>query len=568
MARDGDLPLTPSRTAPRPPYARQGFISYSLNFEDVILHRAFLGQERGFYVDVGAGHPRLANDTCALHDRGWSGINVEPSETLVEAFREARPSDRNLCLALSDAEGELLFHEIAGTGLSTGDPSLAEAHAARGYEVQVRRVPVSTLARVLDDAGAPAVDVLKVDVEGMEEQVLAGNDWTRFRPRVVLVEATYPESPERRPTGIRAFLEERGYRHVLFDGLNDFYVEQGFDAPGAFVLPPNVFDAFVLREVVDLHDEFRSAQTYVASLEAARADAANSLAALAAERDRLRESFGSAQAYAASLETEREALQTERQALHAESRALHAQAAAHEAALVTAQRRGAQAAVLEAALLELLRGRRPSALRILARGGTPGLMTPATGGQVTDMAQDSTGTGAAAVADGAAGDAALASRLTAAQMEGLQAENRRLGLDLDDLREENRRLRNAAEQMRAEILVLSRALEPMHRLNEELARWRPQMLALGDELATWRPQMRALGEEMVSWRTQSTSDASDRSAEEERVRESEQHHRARSEQLAQHVQAIHASSSWRLTRPWRALGRRLRGRRGGDWPAT
>ena len=62
-------------------------------------------------------------------------------------------------------------------------------------------MPVSTLARVLEEARALEIDVLKVDVEGLEEQVLAGNDWERFRPRVVLVEATFPESPERRSTG-------------------------------------------------------------------------------------------------------------------------------------------------------------------------------------------------------------------------------------------------------------------------------------------------------------------------------------------------------------------------------
>lgn len=167
------------------------------------------------------------------------------------------------------------------------------------------------------------------------------------------------------------------------------------------------------------------------------------------------------------------------------------------------------------------------------------------------MAQDSTGAGVAAE-DATAEDTALANRLMAAQMEGLRTENRRLALDLDDLREENRRLRSAAEQMRAEIMVLSRALEPMHRLDEEIARWRGQMLALR--------------EEMVNQGARYASNASDRTAEEDRLRESEQHHRARAEELAHFVQAIHASSSWRMTRPWRVLGRRLRGRPGADWP--
>ena len=242
MARDGELLLAP--------YASERFVSYSLNFEDVMLRRLFTGYGPGFYIDVGAGHPQFENDTYALHEAGWRGINVEPNETFFRALEEMRPGDRNLCLALSDkAEGELFYHEIAGTGLSTCDPEQARIHARRGHPVSLRRVPVSTLARVLEEARALEIDVLKVDVEGLEEQVLAGNDWEQFRPRVVLVEATFPESPERRSTGVRAFLETRGYRHAYFDGLNDFFLEQDFHALNAFALPPNVFDGFVLREV-------------------------------------------------------------------------------------------------------------------------------------------------------------------------------------------------------------------------------------------------------------------------------------------------------------------------------
>jgi hypothetical protein len=118
-------------------------------------------------------------------------------------------------------------------------------------------VPVSTLAHILLEAGAPAVDLLKVDVEGMEERVLAGNDWEHFRPKVILVEATFPESPDRRSTNVQPFLEAQGYRHAYFDGLNDFYLERGFDVGNAFALPPNVFDGFTSGEIVHLRAENR-----------------------------------------------------------------------------------------------------------------------------------------------------------------------------------------------------------------------------------------------------------------------------------------------------------------------
>ncbi|MDP9094990.1 MAG: FkbM family methyltransferase [Pseudomonadota bacterium] len=240
------------------------FTSYSLNFEDVILNRLFPTHESGFYVDVGAGHPRYDNDLFALYDRGWSGINIEPNEQFFELHQQLRPRDRNLCMLLSDAPGEpLTYYQIDGSGLSTCDEIQAKQHAAHGHALQARSVQVGTLACVLGEAGVEHIDILKVDVEGFEEKVLSGNDWERFRPSVVLVEATYPESPERRPTEIAGFMEQRGYRHVLFDGLNDFYLEHSFPEPPGLRLPPNVFDRFVPAQIADLQGQVETLQSHL-----------------------------------------------------------------------------------------------------------------------------------------------------------------------------------------------------------------------------------------------------------------------------------------------------------------
>jgi FkbM family methyltransferase len=494
-----------------------------------MLRRLFTGYGPGFYVDVGAGHPRFENDTYALYEAGWRGINIEPNEDFFRALQEMRPGDRNLCVALSDkAEGELFYHEIAGTGLSTCDPKQARIHARRGRQVRLRCVPVSTLALVLEEACASEIDVLKVDVEGLEEQVLAGNDWDRFRPRVVLVEATFPESPERRPTAVRAFLETRGYRHAYFDGLNDFFLEQSFNAFRAFAVPPNVFDDFVLREVRDLRaeagvlrEEFRSAQGYLLSLEAARTAEGLEHKKLATECDRLRTQIAINEA--ALTETNARA-----GVLEERLRATEIHVKAQEALIIEAERRAEEhnltcreVAALEAALTTVLRSGCPSSLRLIASNRLPNLLPRHSKGHEMDVSDRLAQCAKIADAD----TPGLATRLAAAQIEGLQTENRRLGLDLDDLRAENRRLRAATEQMRAEILVLSRALEPMHRLHEELASWRAERSYVYE----MKPP------ESI-------------------------------EQLTNHLRAIYTSSSWRLTRPWRALGRLLRGQRGGDWP--
>ena len=101
-----------------------------------------------------------------------------------------------------------------------------------------------------DDAGpehvSGPVDFLKVDVEGFEREVLAGADWSSFRPRVVVMEATVPKSDEPAHEAWEPMLFEVGYQLAMFDGLNRFYAHA--DEPAllhALATPANVFDDFV-----------------------------------------------------------------------------------------------------------------------------------------------------------------------------------------------------------------------------------------------------------------------------------------------------------------------------------
>jgi FkbM family methyltransferase len=229
------------------------FVSYSANAEDVLLRRLFPGPVAGFYVDVGAAHPIWESDTKALWDRGWRGINIEPQEEFLAELRRYRPDDVSLGVALSDAPGELTFFEVEGTGLSTLDKHNAARAEAKGYLVRPRRVPILTLAQVLAENNVPSTfEFLKIDVEGLEQSVLAGNDWQRFRPQVVMIEATVPETPIRRQDGCRDLLTGMGWRHAWFDGLNDWYLAPNFEPPnGAFDAPPNIFDHYVTRRTVE-----------------------------------------------------------------------------------------------------------------------------------------------------------------------------------------------------------------------------------------------------------------------------------------------------------------------------
>ena len=76
--------------------------SYSQEGEDVILQYIFRDQETGFYVDIGAHHPKRFSNTFGLYKMGWLGINVDPLPGCMDAFRKQRPRDINLEVAVSD----------------------------------------------------------------------------------------------------------------------------------------------------------------------------------------------------------------------------------------------------------------------------------------------------------------------------------------------------------------------------------------------------------------------------------------------------------------------------------
>lgn len=201
-------------------------ISYSQRDEDLRLLRCFEAQERGFYIDVGAGHPVYDNVSFLFYLRGWSGVTVEPNPWLAQLSEAVRPRDRRVRSLLGAAEGETTYYLVEDFhGLSTTVESHARAALSEyGKRAQAMAMPVTTLAALCSAFAPGAIDFLKIDVEGAEREVLAGGDWTRFRPKVMLLEALAPVTLEPAWAAWEPLLTGHGYRFVSFDGLNRYYV--------------------------------------------------------------------------------------------------------------------------------------------------------------------------------------------------------------------------------------------------------------------------------------------------------------------------------------------------------
>jgi len=196
----------------------------ALHGMDAQLER-HVGDRPGFFVEAGANDGYEQSNTYALERiHGWRGLLVEPVPELARAAARERPGARVFNCALTDSERagatvRLLYGglmTVVAGGRADDAAWIADAHALpqeqRRHEFEV---PARTLSSLLDEAGAPEIDLLSLDVEGYEPTVLRGLDLERHAPRLLLVEARDDDAR-------RAVEEVLDGRYELLERLSPF----------------------------------------------------------------------------------------------------------------------------------------------------------------------------------------------------------------------------------------------------------------------------------------------------------------------------------------------------------
>jgi len=168
-------------------------ISYSQEAEDLILARYFEHIDKGFYVDVGAHHPKRFSNTYKFYLRGWRGINIDAMPGSMDPFKKIKPEDINLEVPIAEKKETLKYFIFNEPALNTLNEDEAQKKSKiQGYyikeiiELQTERLD-QILKNYLPDEQT-TIDFLNIDVEGLDLQVLKSNDWKKYRPQIVLVE--------------------------------------------------------------------------------------------------------------------------------------------------------------------------------------------------------------------------------------------------------------------------------------------------------------------------------------------------------------------------------------------
>jgi FkbM family methyltransferase len=188
--------------------------SYSQEGEDLILKRLMGDRTCGYYVDVGAHHPKRFSNTYLFYRRGWRGVNIDAIDNMASIFDRSRPRDINIEAALSSDGRRLNYRVFDDAALNTLNDDNANWAIKQGYRVLKQRIiETQTLAAVLNAYLKPgqAIDFMSVDVEGMDLEVLMGNDWVKYRPAYIVAEAFGISWNSIAELPLNVFMESIGY---------------------------------------------------------------------------------------------------------------------------------------------------------------------------------------------------------------------------------------------------------------------------------------------------------------------------------------------------------------------
>lgn len=211
---------------------------YSHWGEDSILEYLLSPTIIGRYLDIGCFHPALFSNTKKLHERGWSGVNVDPNPFMIDQFNLARPKDVNINMAVGKEKGQIEYFKFNDWGSSnTASPEFAKIIAQNNNLSVPVSMPVelTTLEHLMaENFPSSPPDFLNIDVEELDLDVLKSSDWGRHRPTIIAIEDINFSIDMPQNSEIYKFLKNCDYTmfsrcfYTNFFAENKFARKQGF----------------------------------------------------------------------------------------------------------------------------------------------------------------------------------------------------------------------------------------------------------------------------------------------------------------------------------------------------
>lgn len=187
---------------------------------------AICGLQRISYCDIGANHPFWLSNT-ALLDENYiinKAVLVEPNPELRRALKKRKYAvveTVGICGG-AGAPMTLPYYEMNANTLNTFSKEEAKKNADKGYKIErVLEIPVISVNELLNKYFVDCnLDVLSVDVEGMDYEIISGIDYSVYRPKIICVETSHMERNR-----MDEFMKEKGYKIFGITSENSIYIE-------------------------------------------------------------------------------------------------------------------------------------------------------------------------------------------------------------------------------------------------------------------------------------------------------------------------------------------------------
>lgn len=217
-------------------FARNYQKSYAQSGEDLILAYLFrwLSITKPTYLDVGAHHPTWLSNTYLLYQAGSAGVCVEPDPECCTNIQRKRK--RDICLNIGVGVGSaksLKLYVMTAKTLNTFSREEAErCQNTKNYgDQRIERiidVPVRSINDIVREHFPKGVNLISLDVEGLDFDIVSEFDFSAFQPEVFCIETLrYQEDGTlKKNEDLIRLMRRQGYTVYADTYMNTIFVSQ------------------------------------------------------------------------------------------------------------------------------------------------------------------------------------------------------------------------------------------------------------------------------------------------------------------------------------------------------
>jgi hypothetical protein len=202
---------------------------FSQEGEDFYISKIIDTKKPGYYLDVGSADPIRASNTYWFYLRGWRGLCVDASPGLIQLYQKLRPLDIFFNAFVGKGRREREFYLFNEPLLNTGS-NLRKDYLEKNtdYKLQKKILIQEFSLREILELNLPKgkrIDFMSLDVEDGELEVLQSNDWSSYRPRLIVMEVLNPDRELIGESTSTQYLKKMGYRVAAILPRSVFFID-------------------------------------------------------------------------------------------------------------------------------------------------------------------------------------------------------------------------------------------------------------------------------------------------------------------------------------------------------